>query len=361
MSRVWITGIGAVTRLGCTLPEIWAGLSQSGVDGAGEQEVPFPIPEVIPRARMRRMDRYAYMAVYTSQVIAADRGPLPFAPERVGTIFNSGYGPLNTNLAFGESVAAGDPDCASPTLFSGTVANACVGHVAIHLGLKGVSTILMGSNHLGYSFDLLTDGRADAIYTGGVEEYCKPLFSSFRELGEPGAGETPITEGAATLLLEAGDGRKEDGKAAALCEMLSYSDGNLGGHPSVDPGTEYNPLLFMEIMDDALNRAGVKPGDIGLVIKAGNVKSPAGLAEDEALNRLFKGEVHTLDVKSAFGETLGASLALGAAAGALCLHHQHIPLPESHSARQSDLPYVLVNAYDVCGQMTSLVLGRADE
>ncbi|ASA20194.1 beta-ketoacyl synthase N-terminal-like domain-containing protein [Paenibacillus donghaensis] len=361
MSAVWITGIGMISRLGCTLPQIWEGLCNPAVEGVHGQTGPVAIPELLPRAKMRRMDRYAYMTVYTSQIIADEAGLENFRPERTGTIFNTGYGPLNTNLAFGESVAMGDPDCASPMLFSSTVSNACVGHVAIQLGLKGVSTVLMGSNHIGYSLDLLLDNRADAILTGGVEEYCEPLFRSFKSIGQSGSTQVPLSEGAATLLLERSSHVSSDRVPSVLCEVLAYSEGNLGGHPLVEPELILSSAGFLMVMSNALEQAGLTPDRIQLVIKAASGTASCDEAEAEALDRLFVDKVQTCAPKHALGETLGASLAMNTAIGALCLQKQEVPQPVLGSAASAELHYVLVNAYDVSGNLTSLVLGRAHE
>ena len=39
----------------------------------------------------------------------------------IGTIYTTGFGPLNSNLKFARTMKQGDPDLCSPMIFSATV------------------------------------------------------------------------------------------------------------------------------------------------------------------------------------------------------------------------------------------------
>ena len=235
MYGIFITGTEMLSSIGTCIKEIWDNLnSKYEID---YRKFPIEVPLIIKKAKSRRMSRYSYMGLYTTKSIL-DRREENFDSldkENIGTIYNTAYGPLVTELKFGQSVNKHDADFASPTLFSQTVFNTCVGNICINTGLKGPSTILSGSNNIGYSFELIKEGKADMIFTGGIEEYCKDLYECYMKKNEKRNDvDVTLSEASATVLLEKIDYSSD--KMLQLnneiyCEMLGYKERNIGMHP----------------------------------------------------------------------------------------------------------------------------------
>ena len=101
-------------------------------------------PSDVPSAKLRRCSRYSKLAAAAADFARKD-GHIPddIDGTRVGTIISTGFGASENNIQFSDSVVKGDPALCSPTVFSGTVPNSCVGQICIVNGYKGVSTVLM--------------------------------------------------------------------------------------------------------------------------------------------------------------------------------------------------------------------------
>ncbi|MBK1811993.1 hypothetical protein JHL18_15330 [Clostridium sp. YIM B02505] len=371
MKKIFITGMGIISNVGVTLEELWSNLNKSSIDDISEYTLPIKIPLIISKPEVRRMSRYAYMAVYSTKIIADKRDDRKSKLDRdkTGTIFNTGYGPLSTNIKFGESVIKGNADFASPTVFSSTVSNACVGNVCMINQLKGPSTILLGSNNIGYSYELIRDGLADGIFTGGIEEYCRELFQSFEEISSTNTYINEgfrISEGAATILMESLDEKSEEYqelKEEIFCEIIGYSDKNMGAHPAVLGNIEFDSDVFASNMESLLKAENIKAEDVELIVNAKSGIRKSDEAEAIAIKKIFSKEVLQISPKRVVGETLGASLTINTVIAALCLKQQAVPslLSKDNSQINKTIRYAIVNGYDVSGNTTSILLKAVDK
>lgn len=371
MKKIFITGMGIISNVGVTLEELWSNLNKSSIDDISEYALPIKIPLIISKPEVRRMSRYAYMAVYSTKIIADKRDDRKnkLDRDRTGTIFNTGYGPLSTNIKFGESVIKGNADFASPTVFSSTVSNACVGNVCMINQLKGPSTILLGSNNIGYSYELIRDGLADGIFTGGIEEYCKELFQSFEEVSSTSTYINKgfrISEGAATILMEALDEKSEEYqelKEEIFCEIIGYSDKNMGAHPAVLRDIEFDSDVFASNMESLLQAENIKAEDVELIVSAKSGIRKSDEAEAVAIEKVFSKEALQISPKLIVGETLGASLTINTVIAALCLKQQAVPslLSVDNTQINKTIRYAIVNGYDVSGNTTTILLKAVDK
>lgn len=365
MCQIYITGTNLLCNIGVTSEEVWNKLNLENIDEVEVTKIPVKIPMIINKSDIRRMSRYAYMAVYSTKIILDERenNKSLLDKENVGTIFNSGYGPLSTNIKFGESVHKDNPDFSSPTTFSSTVSNACVGNICMATGLKGVSTILMGSNNVGYSFDLINSGYAVGTFTGGIEEYCEPLFNSFELLGTSGDindGKAMVSEACATLLMEKIE-NEEEKKAlndSIYCEVIGYNDIHIPGHPVICKDMKFDGELLAFNMKKVLKNAKVDISEISLIVTSANGLNHYDRVEREAITNVFGESIATISPKLVVGETLGASVSLNVIVGALALKKHAIPKLTSNCKENisKDLNYVLVNGLDVSGNATSILL-----
>ena len=112
LKRVVVTGLGALTPIGNTLPEYWEAL-KNGVSGAARityfnpelhktqfacELKNFDVTEFMNRKEARRMDKYSQYAMVVTDEAIADAGLVEgnFNPDRVGVIWGSGIGGLET-------------------------------------------------------------------------------------------------------------------------------------------------------------------------------------------------------------------------------------------------------------------------
>jgi 3-oxoacyl-[acyl-carrier-protein] synthase II len=388
MKRVVVTGIGVLTNAGTNKEDFWRNLIQKGAD-MPEEELKLTFPPLFSPALTRRMDRFSLMTLTASKMALEDSG-LDMSQadvERIGTVFTSCYGSLASNYSFGHKLLTAGPNMTSPTVFASTVANACIGHTCINLGLKGASTMLMGSSAIGCGYDILRADRADGLLAGGMEEYHEKVVTSFEQMGylsqqtngpvlarplDKHRDGITLREGAAVLMLETLDHAEKRG-AKILAEIIGFG----GAFSPVSPEHATEPIdcePFAWSMQAALDDAGVTPDQIDAVHLSANGAKYGDLAEIEALHKVFGTRAATVPVtsiKGLIGETIGSSASIGIAAAVLQLVHQTMPptvgfeslddgieLNVVTEATAQTCNTILVNGYDVGGNIASLVLRR---
>ena len=197
-------------------------------------------------SRPGRLDRYARLAVAAAWAALEDAGvdPGSWEGDRVGVVLGSALGCYETNLAFRDSLAAGEP---SPRLFAATLPSTPVGEIAIALGARGPQLALaqglcaeLAALALGGSW--LRAGRADLVLAGVSEALPEPLRALY-----PGA---PADGATFWLLARAGEGRRGrllgagaafGPDAAARARAAACRDAALSEPPPI--GTELRSAL----------------------------------------------------------------------------------------------------------------------
>jgi 3-oxoacyl-[acyl-carrier-protein] synthase II len=194
--RVVVTGLGAITPIGITLDEYWAGLT-SGKSGIGPitlfdaarhdcriagEATGFDPLAYLPRKEAKRMDRFAQFAVCASkQAIAdADLKITELNAPDIGVIIGTGVGGIKVLEDQQEIYLTKGPDRCSPFMIPMMIGNMAAGLVAIQLGAKGpncctVTACAAGSNAIGEAFRIIQGGYAKAMICGGAESAITPL------------------------------------------------------------------------------------------------------------------------------------------------------------------------------------------
>ena len=341
MKPIYINGIGAVIPEASELEEIWSLLEKKQtINEAKIQE----IPPFISSRKIRRMDRFSVLTMYGAYSVFKDLSKLKadLDPYDVGTIYSSDFGSLNTILEFAGCLSEDSEIEPSPVTFANTVINACVGHLCIELGLKGVSTMMLGSNYLGYAMQLIQNGRAKKVVAGGLDEYNKELFDTFAKRG------INTREGASTIVLA------NEENSDSFCEVVAYTEMNLNAHYCFDAEFKPNPDDIKNAINNVLKRANVDENNIDVVITASDNQDFTN-AEIEAAHSIFGEDIPILHPKYTLGELLGASLGMNVTVGALVLKNQKIPLLE---ARDKEIKYVIVNDFNINGNYTTFLLKK---
>ena len=195
-----IRGVGAITGWGEGVQAL-----PDAPPPRGERRglVTAPTP-VLGGDRFRRATRECLLAVAAAKAAVADAGlaEADVAGSRTGILYVSATGYAAANRAFLE-------DESSTTLhFPYTSPSAVPGEVTIELGIRGPYVNVMGGapatlQAIWWAARWLAEGRADRVLVLAVEALheIRDLFDRARRLYRG-----PLVEGAACLLLEAGEG-----------------------------------------------------------------------------------------------------------------------------------------------------------
>jgi 3-oxoacyl-[acyl-carrier-protein] synthase II len=318
--EVVITGVAALTAAGPTSAEAWAAFAEERVcvseeDGYRLGRVDLEATSVLAPRERRRMDRLGVLTTIAAHDALADSGIQIDQSNRgrIGIVFGTGLGPVESNQQFLLPLLEEGPGLANPAVFPNTVYNAAAGHAAIRLGAVGPSTTVTsghaaGAHALSYGFDLVSQGVAEAAICVAADALCDLVVQGYRELGLLSAkpGRLAIAEGAAALVLE----RKRDAVARGARiygQVLGYAvtcdARGIGRWDRSGKGVE-------TAIAQALERAGLQPGDVGAVWASGAGLEALDRGERRAIARIFDRRVSVEQSGRIFGEVIGAGGAL---------------------------------------------------
>ena len=154
--RIVVTGIGAVTSLGNTVEDTWAGLI-AGRSGAGPitqfDTTGYPVhfacevrdlevTDYVDYKASRRMDRFTHLALAAARQAEADSG-LEIAPiaDRVGAAVATGIGGLKSFEQCVNQLNERGPDRVNPFSIVQIIPNLAAGWVSIELGTRGPAAL----------------------------------------------------------------------------------------------------------------------------------------------------------------------------------------------------------------------------
>ncbi len=227
-----IIGIGLVGGFGLGKQAAVESLHRGGgpngtvpvMSPSGERQLPAyqvdtsPVSRFVAPAALRRMNRFAKIAVLGASLALEDAGwNIPLKRDDIGLVIASGYGASKSTFDFLDSMIDGEGQFPSPTLFSNSVHSSAASHLSIVLELGGpcltVSQFEMSTISALLTADQwLQDGCVKAVLFGAVDEVCPVLgycYDRFFEAGACGPMEpfawdrqtAVMGEGAAFLLL----------------------------------------------------------------------------------------------------------------------------------------------------------------
>ena len=302
MNPVFINGIGIISAAAKTSAEL---LELAKGDKFAEPNFGKNTFEIgVPSSKVRRCPRYAKMAVATANSALNDANITDSIDKtRIGTIFSTGYGAVESTIIFSDSVVDGVPSLCSPTVFSYTVFNSCLGQVCVVNGFKGVSTMMLGGDPLEYSTLLLNTDKADLIISGAIEEYNEELKASI--LYDDILTDKIISEGAVLFALS----RQEN--ANYYCKITRFSSASLEKYPYL---YKVDDNSTVEIISATLIDAS-KDKFPEIVLTQQN-QSYFDEIEMSAMRKVFAENVNYFNAKSIFGETFNCSYSLNVAMAA---------------------------------------------
>ncbi|GAB6271295.1 MAG: beta-ketoacyl-ACP synthase II [Smithellaceae bacterium] len=377
--RIVVTGLGALTPLGNSVSESWAGAvaGKSGIGPitrfdasahgsriAGEIKN-FDPSRYVDKKEVRRLDNFAIYALAASQM-AMDDAALTIGPEiaeRVGVIVGSAIGGVATFEEEVQTLHDKGPRRVSPFAVPSILANLGSGHVSMRFGAKGpincaVTACASGTSAIGDAYKIIAYGDADAMIAGGVEAAVTPLsvagFCSMRALStqndEPEKASRPfdkgrdgfvIAEGCGILILEELSFALKRG-AKIYAEIVGYGCTSDAYHLAAPPPEHEGAGRSMQV---AIKDAGLQATDIDYVNAHGTSTPLNDLYEVQAIKRLFGDHAKKLlisSTKSMTGHMLGGAGGVEAIFTIKALQEGIIPptINLDHPDEECDLDFV---------------------
>ncbi|MCK1405856.1 beta-ketoacyl-ACP synthase II [Bradyrhizobium sp. 76] len=368
MRRIVVTGIGAVSPLGCGVELSWRRLlaGQSGLRPLPEwsQALPARIAGLVPDKAddvdggfdpaqaaapkdQRKMDRFILFALLATAEAVAQAGWTPqyaAALERTATIIASGVGGFPAMAEAVRITEQRGPRRLSPFTIPSFLANLAAGHVSIKYGYKGalgtpVTACAAGVQAIGDAARMIRAGEADVAICGGAEACidivslggfaaARALSSGFNDARASRPFDRDrdgfvMGEGAGILVIEELEHALARG-ATPIAEIVGYGTTADAYHMTSGPPDGDGARRAMEI---ALRQAKLAPADLQH-LNAHATSTPAGdESELGAIAALFGRHrgIAVSATKSATGHLLGAAGGLEAIFTVLALRDQIAP------------------------------------
>ena len=377
MRRVVVTGMGGVSALGEDWPTIRARMAkgETAVRRMAEWDrfhgintrlaapvTGFSVENRYPRKKTRTMGPVSRMAVYATEKALNDAALLndPFVRGgRVGIAYGSSFGSPAPVIAFAELMTQGASKTLNATSYIQMMSHTAAVNIGLYYGVTGriiptSSACTSGSQAIGYAYEAIKWGKADAMIAGGAEELdvtesavFDTLFATSTRNDRPHTSPRPydrdrdglvIGEGATTLILE------ERGHAIARganihAEVVGFACNSDGNHVTQPQAATMEIALRM-----ALEDAGLAPDAIGFVNGHGTATEWGDIAETAATHAVFGSRAPIHSLKSYFGHSLGACGALEAWLGIEMMREgwfAHTANLDNVDERCAELDYVM--------------------
>jgi 3-oxoacyl-[acyl-carrier-protein] synthase II len=390
LKRVVVTGIGALTPIGNNLQEYWNGLINgvSGADFITQFDASkfktrfacelknFDPLNFLDRKEVKRIDRFTQTAIISSDQAVIDAGINKdnVNVDRVGVVFASGIGGL---ITFQEEVinfAKGDGTPRyNPFFIPKMILDIAAGHISMRHGFRGpnfavVSACASSTNAIMDAFNLIRLGKADIILTGGAESVISEAgvggFNAMKALSErnddPKSASRPydkerdgfvMGEGSGVLVVEELEHALRRG-AKIYCEIAGCG-ATADAYHITAPHPE--GLGAKNVMNVALEEAGMKPEDIDYINTHGTSTPLGDIAEVKAIVDVFGEHAFKLNIsstKSMTGHCLGAAGVVEAIACIQSVIHDIVPPTINHFTDDPELDSRLNFTFEKAQQRT---------
>lgn len=375
LKRVVVTGLGALTPVGNTVPETWENI-KNGVSGAGPithfdaskfktqfacEVKGFKATDFIDRKEARKMDLYEQYALVAAMEAIKDSGwdLETIDKNRIGVVLGVGIGGIHTfeEEAGYYAINKENGPKFNPFFIPKMIADIAAGQISIQYGFHGpnyttTSACASSTNALADAFNLIRLGKADAMVTGGAEAAIWPCgvggFNAMHALStrndDPTHASRPFSksrdgfimgEGAGILILEELEHAKARG-AKIYCEVAGAGMSADAHHITASHPEGLGANLVMKA---AIEDAEMKPEDIDYINVHGTSTPVGDISEVKAITKLFGQHAYELNIsstKSMTGHLLGAAGAVEALICCLSVQNDIVPPTINHEDDDRD-------------------------
>ena len=376
LKRVVVTGLGAITPIGNSVPEFWENLV-NGVSGAGPithfdaslfktqfacEVKGFDATKYIDRKEARKMDLYTQYAIAVAKEAVGDSG-LDVENEdlnRIGVIFGAGIGGIRTfEEEAGNYALTGKENGPkfNPFFIPKMISDIAAGQISIMYGFHGpnyatCSACATSTNAIADAFNLIRLGKANVIVSGGSEAAIAACgvggFNAMHALStrndSPETASRPFSasrdgfvmgEGAACLVLEEMEHALARG-AKIYCEIAGTGMSADAYHLTASHPDGLGAKL---VMRNALEDAEMTPEDIDYINVHGTSTPVGDISEVKAIKEVFGDHAYNLNIsstKSMTGHLLGAAGAIEAMFCIKAINDGIIPPTINHADGDDD-------------------------
>ncbi len=370
MKRVVITGMGAITPLGCDVDTFWNNLKDGkcGIDNITRFDTTdfrvklaaevkdFDATKYMEKSEVRKTDKFVQYAIAAATQAVEDSGISGNVDSaRFGVYYGSGIGGFETFVSEHDNLLKRGPARVSPLFIPKMIPNMGAGQIAIKFNAKGpcisVSTACAtGTSAIGEAYRAISGGFADAIIAGGVDSAITPLavaaFMNCMALCESEdkmRASIPFDkqrcgfvmgEGAGALIVEEYEHALSRG-AKIYAEVTGYGSTCDAHHVTApDPEAEASGRAIA----DCMRTMQAEPEKI--YFNAHGTSTPMNdKTETKALKNAFGEDAYKLNIsstKSMTGHLLGAAGAVEAIAAILALRDNTVPPTIGYSVPDED-------------------------
>ncbi len=266
--------------------------------------------------------------------------------------------------------------------------------VAINLDLKGENSVFSpvadsGAQAMIEGFNTILDKKARVVLAGGVSEKVSPLSLARAHI----SGIVNIADDANEALCRPFSSNRKGtilGEGCGMVAMELRSSADDRGMPYSSKITGYgfafegnddasgpSPHAISRSMENAIDRAGLQPSDIAVVIAHGDGTHHGDKSEIKAINQVFSNCVHDVKVfssKGALGHLLAGAPAIDIILASTILQSGIIPATLNTNPRDKDILFdllsenlshkhpkrIMVNCQSLEGQSISLIIESVD-
>jgi 3-oxoacyl-[acyl-carrier-protein] synthase II len=375
LKRVVVTGLGAITPIGNTIPEFWSNAIK-GVSGAGlityfdaskfktqfACEVKgFDPLQFFERKETHKMDQYTQFALVVANEAINDSG-IDLEKEdlnKIGVIFGAGIGGIRT---FEKEVGnyflhQEDGPRFNPFFIPMMISDIAAGQISIKYGFHGpnyatCSACATSSNAIADAYNLIRLGKANIIVSGGSESAIAASgvggFNAMHALStrneEYATASRPFSgsrdgfvmgEGGGCLILE----ELEHAKARGAKIYAEFVGAGMSADAYHLTASHPEGLGATLVMENALEDAGMNPTEIDYINVHGTSTLVGDRSEAKAIKDVFGDNAYKLNIsstKSMTGHLLGAAGAVEAIACILSIRDGIIPPTINHIEGDDD-------------------------
>lgn len=411
MRRVVVTGLGALTPIGLSVPEFWDSLVK-GVSGAAPityfdaskaktqfacELKNFDGSAYFDRKEIRKYDPFSQYGIIASDEAVKDCGANfdTLDKDRIGVIWASGIGGIHSFQQEVKDFFRGDGSFRfSPFFIPKMIADICAGHISMKYDLRGpnfatVSACASSANAIADAALYIKVGKADMMVCGGSEasivESSLGGFSSMTALStrndDPQTASRPfdkdrdgfvLGEGAGAVVLEELEHALARG-AKIYAEVMGSGLTADAYHMTASHPEGRGATMAMKL---ALEEGNLELNSVDHINTHGTSTPVGDISEPKAIEALFGEHAKTINInstKSMTGHLLGAAGAAEFIATVLTIVNGIVPPTINHftddpeiadlnftfnKAQERDVNVALTNTFGFGGHNASIALKK---
>lgn len=398
--RVVVTGLGVVSSIGIGKDEFWKNLiaGKSGISEVrtfdtsdypihrGGEVKNFEPTKFIPKNRLKGIARASQFAISATKMALEDAGinPRKIKDKKVGAVIGTTMADIQSLEEIDKYwTKTGEDDVWAINIikYPGNELSDHIGHFFCITGENYVipTACAAGNYSIGYSFDLIRQGKIDAMIAGGADPFSRITFTGFNRLYAMAPEKCQpfdknrkgmmVGEGSGVLILEELESAKKRG-ANIYAEILGYGL-SCDAHHMTAPRIEG----IIKVMEKAIRNSAIKKEDVDYICTHGTGTPMNDKTECGAIKKVFNNLIKKLSInsiKSMLGHTMGAASSIEAINCCLAIKNSVMPptinyeTPDSecdidcvpNKAKEKEVNVVLNNSFAFGGNNACLVLRK---